>query len=292
MAAARAFAEKLFGGPLRVTEAPGPREPFAAVALEACEEACERKPLGVVVDQALALRLRGALPGGLEGSDSSLPPAPTPEFASALLGAALAAAGGERLAKVRAMPPDQIAKAGWYAVAAGGHPLGHIAVGEVLPAPATRGVVTIAVSEFSLLISTLAALQPDDLLLLGPLPDPSRGDGWPAVVAITEPVEGAGRSWRRQANVRGDRVVLEGPAAPPPATAPGELLLAVIIGETTCDISDFHPGDALRLPSDVTGRAHLAAPGGAPLVAGDLVGVGEDLAFRVVTNLATGRGLK
>jgi hypothetical protein len=284
------FAEELFGGPIRLVEVPGPVVGFAAAALAGAQGG----RIAVAIDGAMAARLRSAVPGA--ASDGPSPRAqPTAEVASALLGGAVAAGlPAGLLRKVHRVHPAQVAGACWYAVSAGGQTVGHVGLGEVVEKGAARGAVTVAVSEFPLSVSTLAGLQSDDLLLLGDLPNAA--NGWPAVVKISElPVDeglGGGRSWRRAATVHGDRVILAGEVATPPTAAPGEIMVAVVIGETTCEIGEFSPGDALRLASDVTGRAHLAAADGAPLVAGDLVGVGQDLAFRVVTNLATGRGLK
>jgi hypothetical protein len=284
------FAEELFGGPLRLVEVPGSIAGFAAAGLIGAQQT----GVTVTIDGALATGLRSAVGAAPEGSSSSVEP--TADVASALLGAAVAAGlPAGLLAKVHRVHPTQVAAAGWYAVNVRGQTVGHIGLGEVLEAGVARGAVTVAVSEFPLNVSTLAALQPDDLLLLGDLPNAA--NGWPAVVKISEvPREGArsdgGRSWRWAATVHGDRMILAGEAARPPVAAAGEVVVAVVIGETVCEIQEFLPGEALRLASDVTGRAHLAAADGAPLVAGDLVGVGQDLAFRVVTNLATGRGLK
>ncbi len=285
------FAEELFGGPIRLVEVPGPIVGFAAAALVGAQET----RVAVAIDGALATRLRSAIPGAASEGPSPLAE-PTTELASALLGAALAASlPTESLANVHRVHPAQVAAAHWYAVSVRGQSVGHVCLGEILEKGVARGEATVAVSNFSINLSTLAALQPDDLLLLGDLPNAA--NGWPAVVKISEStLDGApgdaGRSWRRAATVHGDRVVLAGEAAPPPIAASGEIVVAVVIGETVCDIKEFLPGDTLRLAGDVTGRAHLAATDGAPLVAGDLVGVGQDLAFRVVTNLATGRGLK
>jgi len=286
------FAEELFGGPVRLVEAPGQGVVgFAAAALSGTQAT----RVAVAIDGALAARLRSTIPGAASEGPSPLAE-PTAELASALLGAALAASlPTELLANVHRVHPAQVAATSWYAVSVRGQSVGHVCLGEVLEKGAARGAATVAVSSFSINLSTLAALQADDLLLLGDLPNAA--NGWPAVVKISEltldatPGE-AGRSWRRAATVHGDRVILAGEAMPPPIAAAGEIVVAVVIGETVCDIKEFQPGDALQLAGDVTGRAHLAATDGAPLVAGDLVGVGQDLAFRVVTNLATGRGLK